>query len=278
MLLLVVLGVGMWWFIRHQRVLKERAFLMREAIRNRDFTFRLPARGPFFGERALQEALNDLGQDIGRMVAHNEVEAWQRLTRVLTHEIMNATAPICSISQAYLARPDIQGTAYEEGLRAIHNTGSSLAAFVESYRKLTQLSEPTLTAVRLYELLQSVKTLYPDVDWRIHIPAFLTLQADAGLLRQILVNLVKNAVEAGAHIVDVRWRDALLVSNDGSPILPDIRRDIFVPFFTTKPSGSGVGLSLSRQLAMMQGMELKLADTAVAGYHATFVLETGIYR
>ena len=85
---------------------------MREAIRNHDFTFHLPVKGLFFGERALQEALNDLGKDISSLVAQNEVESWQKLTRVLTHEIMNATTPICSISQAYLNNPQIKGTPY----------------------------------------------------------------------------------------------------------------------------------------------------------------------
>lgn len=109
----VVLFIG--WFYRHQVLLKDRAHLMREAIRNQEFTFRLPVKGLFFGERALQEALNETGRDIGRLLARNEVESWQRLTRVLTHEIMNATTPIASISQAYLEHPAIAGTVYEEG-------------------------------------------------------------------------------------------------------------------------------------------------------------------
>ena len=99
----VVLFIG--WFYRHQVLLRDRAHLMREAIRNQEFTFRLPVKGLFFGERALQEALNETGRDIGQLLARNEVESWQRLTRVLTHEIMNATTPIASISQAYLSIP-----------------------------------------------------------------------------------------------------------------------------------------------------------------------------
>ena len=78
----VVLFIG--WFYRHQVLLRDRAHLMREAIRNQEFTFRLPVKGLFFGERALQEALNETGRDIGQLLARNEVESWQRLTRVLT--------------------------------------------------------------------------------------------------------------------------------------------------------------------------------------------------
>ena len=95
----VVIIVAIILFVHHQRLLKDRAHLMREAMRNKDFTFRLPVQGLFEGERALQETLNDLGTDINHLVAQNEVESWQRLTRVLTHEIMNATTPISSITQ-----------------------------------------------------------------------------------------------------------------------------------------------------------------------------------
>ncbi len=133
---LVVVVVFFGWFYRHQVLLRDRAHLMREAIRNEEFTFRLPVKGLFFGERALQEALNETGKDIGVLLARNEVESWQRLTRVLTHEIMNATTPIASISQAYLDNPAIAGTVYEEGVRAIHETSRGLALFVDSYRKL----------------------------------------------------------------------------------------------------------------------------------------------
>ena len=109
---LVVVVVFFGWFYRHQVLLRDRAHLMREAIRNEEFTFRLPVKGLFFGERALQEALNETGKDIGVLLARNEVESWQRLTSVLTHEIMNATTPIASISQAYLDNPAIAGTVY----------------------------------------------------------------------------------------------------------------------------------------------------------------------
>lgn len=117
--ILAVLGFALWKFHRHQCLLRDRAYLMREAVRNRDFSFSLPVKGLFFGERAMQQALNDMSQDIKALEARKEVESWQKLTRVLTHEIMNAAAPICSISQAYLSAPHIKGTPYEEGITAI---------------------------------------------------------------------------------------------------------------------------------------------------------------
>ncbi len=260
-------------FYRHQILLRDRAMMFREAIRNRAFNFRLPSGGLFFGERALQDTLNALEQDINRLVAQNEVESWQRLTRVLTHEIMNATTPIQSISQAYLANPDVKGTPYEEGIRAIHDTSARLAAFVQSFRKQTQLQEPAPTDLPLLQFVASVKALYPDMEWRIDVPQEVEVHADEHLLRQVFINLVKNAVEARATIVSVVWRNAIIVSNNGAPITPDVRREIFVPFFSTKSGGSGIGLSLSRQIMMMQGMTLSLADTPEAGYHVTFVIE-----
>ena len=289
-------GVGGIWY-RHQCLLRDRAHLMREAVRNREFTFSLPTKGLFFGERALQEALNDIGQDVSKLVAQNEVESWQRLTRVLTHEIMNATTPIQSISQAYLSNPKIKGTLYEEGIRAIYETSTGLASFVDSYRKLTQLQKPVLADVPLGAFISSIKSLFPDLEWKVSMPAFTTMQADENMLRQVVINLVKNAVEAGAKTIDIRYRPSesslsgdflsapapslrgraggeavLFISNDGAPIPPDVRREIFVPFFTTKRSGSGIGLSLSRQMLMMQGMNIVLADTPVSGCHVTFVI------
>lgn len=260
-------------FYHHQTILRDRAYLMREAIRNHDFTFHLPVKGLFFGERALQEALNDLGKDISSLVAQNEVESWQKLTRVLTHEIMNATTPICSISQAYLNNPQIKGTPYEEGIRTIYDTTRGLSTFVDSYRKFTQLQEPVPTDIILVDLINSLKLLYKDIEWNISIPSETTIYADENLIRQVLINITKNAIEAGAKKMDIRWNNALYISNNGVPIPAGARREIFIPFFTTKSNGSGIGLALSRQIIMRQGMNLRLADTPVSGYHTTFVIE-----
>ena len=260
-------------FYHHQTILRDRAYLMREAIRNHDFTFHLPVKGLFFGERALQEALNDLGKDISSLVAQNEVESWQKLTRVLTHEIMNATTPICSISQAYLNNPQIKGTPYEEGIRTIYDTTRGLSTFVDSYRKFTQLQEPVPTDIILVDLINSLKLLYKDIEWNVSIPSETTIHADENLIRQVLINITKNAIEAGAKKMDIRWNNALYISNNGVPIPAGARREIFIPFFTTKSNGSGIGLALSRQIIMRQGMNLRLADTPVSGYHTTFVIE-----
>ena len=267
---IAIIGLAIF---RHQCLLRERAQLMRAAMRHRDFSFRLPTKGLMFGERALQEALNDMGQDIQRLVAHNEVEAWQRLTRVLTHEIMNATTPIQSISQAYLANPNIKGTAYEEGIKAIHDTSMGLAAFVDSYRKLTQLQDPVLGDVDLLAFCHGIAGLYPHLEWNIEVPSGLILKADEALLRLVFINLTKNAIEADAKKMGIRWNGDLYVSNNGHAIADEVAQEMFVPFFTTKASGSGIGLSLSRQILMRQGMLLSLREHPLRGYNVTFRID-----
>lgn len=274
---LIIVALLLWQW-RHQRLLSLRVRLMREAIRNRDFTFRLPSDKVFRGERDLQTALNEMSCEINRLLARSEVESWQRLTRVLTHEIMNAVAPISSITQAYISSPLVKGTPIEEGMQAIRDTTINLQAFVDNYRKLTQLQAPQLGEVSLDKLIASMRALYPSIKWHVDIgDRQLTLNADEGMLRQVMVNITKNAIEAGARNVGVRTKCdgtclQLLVSNDAPYIPPEERRGIFVPFFTTKSTGMGIGLPLARQMMMAQDGDLCLANIPVAGYHTTFVV------
>ncbi len=284
-LICVVVLLIVLWFFQHQRRLRQRAWLMREAIRNHDFSFRLPTKRLPSGERAMQQLLNDMGQEIRSLITQNEVDSWQRLTRVLTHEMMNATAPITSISQSLLSRPDVKGTPLEDGIRAIHETSCHLSDFVANYRKLSELEKPVLSIVRLRELTDDVSRTYPALHWQIEIPTDITVKADAGMLRQVMMNLVKNAVEAGASTVVVeavedtenssdkssRLLD-LYIGNDGLPIPAENRQSLFVPFFTTKRSGNGIGLSLSRRMMMQQGGMLDLVEHPRNGCHVAFLL------
>ena len=287
----VGLGVGLLiliiLFIRHQRLLSLRAHLMREALRNHDFTFRLPTTLLFPGERDLQNTLNEMGSEINRLLARSEVESWRRLTRVLTHEIMNSVAPIQSITQAYIASPMVKGTPLEEGMKAIYDTSLSLATFVDSYRKLTQLQPADIQPVDLQQFVTSIPALYPDIQWHISLNTPTSAKTDLGMLRQVMTNIIKNAIEAEAHSVDIRLAQCsandnlqeedttlqLLVSNDGQAIAAEVAREIFIPFFTTKKKGQGIGLAIARQMMMACGGNLWLADTPVAGYHTTFVVE-----
>ena len=276
----VAIAVVVWWFFRHQRRLRLRAHLMQEAMRNHDFTFRLPTDGLLPGERAMQETLNQLGGIIRQEVNQSEVESWERLTRVLTHEMMNATAPITSISQSMLGRRDVKGTPLEAGMQAIYDTSRHLSDFVANYRKMSQLEQPVLADVPLRPLLEEVGQAHPELAWQVDMPAEITVHADAGMLRQVLMNLAKNAVEAGARKIVVGQMEqstqggplTLYIGNDGLPIPAENRQSLFVPFFTTKRSGSGIGLSLSRRFMIQQGGMLDLAEKQMMGCHAGFIL------
>ncbi len=271
--LILLLAIASYIVYHHQCLLRDRAQMMRDAIRFHDFNFRLSTKGLLFGERALQEALNDMGNNIQELEAHNEVESWQRLTRVLTHEIMNATAPIQSITQAYLNSPEIKQSPYEEGIRAIFETSSGLSLFVDSYRKLTQLQEPVPTNINLHEFVQNISSLYPMVEWNIDISPDVELNIDENLFRQVLINLIKNAIEAEAKKISIKWDKRILISNNGHIIPEDAQREIFIPFFTTKNNGSGIGLSLSRQILIKQGFMLSLEEKTQEGYNVTFAIE-----
>ena len=280
---LVVLVVGI---VHHQHKLRLRAHIMKEAIRNQDFSFRLPTNNLLPGERAMQEALNELGENIRQQMNKNEVESWERLTRVLTHEMMNATAPITSISQSLLSRPDVKGTLLEDGIKAIYDTSRHLSDFVTNYRKMSELEKPVLSEVLLRPMLDELCKTYQQLAWTIDVPADTILKADKGMLRQILMNLIKNAIEAEATKIIIELTNqpspntqhpsplTLLIGNDGSPIPAENRQSLFVPFFTTKRTGSGIGLSLSRRMMIQQGGMLDLAEKNLPGCHVTFVLSS----
>lgn len=285
--LIAVLGFAIYKYVHHQCLLRNRAHLMREAIHNRDFSFRITTKGLPFGERALQEALNDNCRHIQTLVAQNEMESWQRLTRVLTHEIMNAATPISTITQAYLSDPAIKGSPYEEGIRAIHATTTGMTEFVRNFRKMNDLQEPTITDIPLREMLLSLKSMHTDIHWLLEVDDEVRIKADENMLRQVLTNLIKNAKEAGATKIEFKWEQqtgassydplaqqkyTLYISNNGKSIPAEEAKEIFTPFFTTKPTGSGIGLPLSRQMMMKQGINLLLNDRALPGYHATFLL------
>ena len=277
----VVLVVLVIAIVHHQHKLRLRAHIMKEAIRNQDFSFRLPTNNLLPGERAMQEALNELGENIRQQMNKNEVESWERLTRVLTHEMMNATAPITSISQSLLSRPDVKGTLLEDGIKAIYDTSRHLSDFVTNYRKMSELEKPVLSEVPLRPMLDELCKTYQQLAWTIDVPADTILKADKGMLRQILMNLIKNAIEAEATKIIIELTNTqapspktILIGNDGSPIPAENRQSLFVPFFTTKRTGRGIGLSLSRRMMIQQGGMLDLAEKNLPGCHVTFVLSS----
>lgn len=207
--------------------------------------------------------------DIGGELANQEIDSWVRLIRVLTHEIMNTLTPVISLSEALLPKADNE---LHEGLEVIHRTSQDLIRFVENYRKFTHVPTPQpqlfyvkpfleRMAAQTQPLLGEGVTLNLDVE-----PADLLAYADESLMARVVSNLLKNAAEAttaGQHIRLHAYSDAdeavtIDVSDDGTPIPTDIASHIFIPFFTTKAEGSGIGLSISRQIMRVSNGSLTL--------------------
>ena len=217
-------------------------------------------------------ALNDISHELD----DREIDSWIRLTRVLTHEMMNSLTPVTSLSEMLLTLPGAQkDEELRQGLETIHTTGKGLVNFVMSYRKLTRLPspEPTLFDVRpfLERMVQLAGHQHPDSSIRIvlkEVQEDLMAYADENLLTQVMTNLLKNAVQAIGEAPDgeIRLRAycdeqdmvRIEVSNNGPKIAPEIAEQMFVPFFTTKEEGSGIGLSLSKQMMRLQGGSISL--------------------
>lgn len=211
---------------------------------------------------------NDITSDI----IQSEEISWNRLIRVLTHEIMNTVTPIASLSEM-LSQEINEGTDREElkkGLETISESSKGLIRFVNTYRSLTRVSPPVKKVFYFSELTDRVIGLTREQmpDTTIHYTEKsedIILYADENQIFQIIINLVKNAVQAGAGKIeitaeiDASERVVINVGNDGKPISPDSRKEIFVPFFTTKQDGSGIGLSLSRQIMRLHNGTMVLS-------------------
>lgn len=215
--------------------------------------------------------------DISETIEENESESWTRLIRVLTHEIMNTVTPIASLSEALseyagTITPPADGPDLKAGLDTIASSSRGLIKFVNSYRDLTHIAVPVRKAffarnlaARVIDLSQSALTSSGAEAEFVEKTEDVLLYADENQISQILINLVKNAIQAGArHIIisaelDKKDNAVINVSNDGQPISVASQEEIFIPFFTTKQDGSGIGLSLSRQIMRMHGGTLRLS-------------------
>lgn len=207
--------------------------------------------------------------DIGGELANQEIDSWVRLIRVLTHEIMNTLTPVISLSEALLPRTEGE---QHEGLEVIHRTSKDLIRFVENYRQFTHVPTPQPSPFDVKPFLQRMASqakplLRKDVTITISVePDDLMVYADEGLIARVVSNLLKNAAEAtseGQHISLHAFSDTdesviIDVSDDGEPIPPDIASHIFIPFFTTKNEGSGIGLSISRQIMRVSNGSIAL--------------------
>ena len=205
--------------------------------------------------------------DIRNELSSRELESWTKLIRVLTHEIMNNVAPITSLSETLSHKAD--DNEIKEGLSVINSTGKQLLNFVDNYRRMTLIPtpQPKLFYVKPFlERMVTISSEYSkDSNINLYIPVSdLLLYADESLIAHVVTNLLKNAVEAGATAISISayttTDDSIFIdiSNNGKHIPDDEAQQIFVPFFTTKPTGSGIGLSISRQIMKQSGGSIEL--------------------
>ena len=224
-------------------------------------------------------------RNIREVLEENEMEAWQKLVRVLTHEIMNSLTPIISLSQTlegYCQGDDVgkvQDTddvaILRQGLQTIHRRSGGLLEFMKNYRKVALVPQPMCSDVSVAELVESLKPLFVSTEaitFRFELShPDAVLRIDRTQMEQVLINLLKNAAEACVHtsdavvtltddIDDCIHRYSLHVTDNGPGILPEVQEKIFIPFFTTKPQGSGIGLALSRQIVRQHRGTLRVVS------------------
>lgn len=223
------------------------------------------------GERVRIIAVSDINSEL----ANREVDSWIKLIRVLTHEIMNTITPITSLSQTLLCKATGE---QREGLETISRTGSELMAFVDNYRRFTHVPQPQPKLFYVKPFAERMARLAPcEVEVNV-CPTDLLVYADEGLMARVMSNLLKNAAEAVCAADEVHgsqgrkvWIDAYTGSDDSvvmdvcdnaGIIDADTAQHVFVPFFTTKPGGNGIGLPLARQIMRVSGGTLSLVQDA----------------
>lgn len=230
--------------------------------------------------------------DVSHELSNQEVDSWIKLIRVLTHEIMNTITPVTSLSETLLTRVT-EDKDLKQGLETIHKTGTELLAFVNNYRRFTHVPQPQPALFYVEPFLERMAMLCNhEVEISVS-PKDLLAYADESLLSHVVTNLLKNAVEAfkekeredkqeccSADLQSASSKKTFIhlqayanaqefiiidVSNNAGLIPEDVASHIFIPFFTTKPEGSGIGLSLSRQIMRVSGGCLSLLQDKAQG-------------
>lgn len=256
---------------------------MLDAFEDEEYNFRFKESSKF------NKTLNRVKWIVERRRQQYEQESWTKLIRVLTHEIMNTVSPIASLSEAMSHSANVPEEEREmdvkAGLETIASSSKDLIRFVESYRELAGVAKPILKALMLDALVNKVIELTSEQCATTGVSCTyqpktedILIYADESQISRILINLIKNAIQAGAkHIwitaeIDSSEQTHIHVANDGLLITPESQEQIFIPFFTTKPEGSGIGLSLSRQIMRAHNgtLELTRSDEEKTEFTMTF--------
>lgn len=241
---------------RHKDI-KKVAYMM-DALEDGELNFRFQEKNKF------NRTLNRIRTIFEKQRQAHEQDSWTKLIRVLTHEIMNTVSPIASLSDAMAKSVNENGHSeldIKAGLETISDSSKNLIGFVQTYRQLSGVAKPVRKALDLRELMDNVIGLNSEFAANCGATCKyrpeeddLMIYADEGQISQILINLIKNALQAGAKHIDITAKmgkddDVIVqVANDGEPIPVSAQEQIFIPFYTTKKEGSGIGLSISRQI------------------------------
>ena len=215
--------------------------------------------------------------DITSNISESEQESWAKLIRVLTHEIMNTVTPIASLSEALQQFDNVEDQV-RSGLETIAQSSRGLIKFVDTYRTLTRVATPVKKAVLVRDLVERVISLTQEQAQNRGVALIfeeksedIILYADEGQIIQILINIVKNALEAEATKIqisaEINLSEQIIieVQNNGTPISIESQEELFVPFFTTKQEGTGIGLSLSNQIMRLHNGSINLAKSDATG-------------
>ena len=240
-----------------QKDIRKVAYMM-DALEDGELNFRFQEKNKF------NRTLNRIRTIFEKQRQAHEQDSWTKLIRVLTHEIMNTVSPIASLSDAMAKSVDENGHSeldIKAGLETISDSSKNLIGFVQTYRQLSGVAKPVRKALDLRELMDNVIGLNSEFAASCGATCKyrpeeddLMIYADEGQISQILINLIKNALQAGAKHIDISAKmgkddDVIIqVANDGEPIPVSAQEQIFIPFYTTKKEGSGIGLSISRQI------------------------------
>ncbi|GHT11577.1 sensor histidine kinase [Bacteroidia bacterium] len=205
-------------------------------------------------------------KNIQSVLEESESDAWKKLIRVLTHEIMNSLTPIISLSETFSEPNDENRKWLNRAMQTIHRRSKGLVDFVNNYKKLTHIPQPVMSRFPAREWIDDIARLLKADGFVFNYsvqPQDIIIEADRGLLEQVMINLIKNACESAppGKSVTVQvavskneyQRPVIQVFDTGEGILPEVLDKIFVPFFTTKTAGSGIGLSICRQIVNLHG-------------------------
>lgn len=277
----IAVAVAATAFIVRQKDRRKLEYML-DAFEDGEFNFK------FADKNRYNVALNRIKWLVERRRQQNEEESWTKLIRVLTHEIMNTVSPIASLSDALSRYVDIPEERREAdikaGLETIASSSKDLIHFVESYRELAGVARPVKKGLMVHSLVRKAIELTSEQCSKAGAlcvysgPEDLLLYADESQISRILINIIKNAVQAGATRIeiaaelDMSDNTLIHITNNGAPISQEAQEQIFIPFFTTKKDGSGIGLSLSRQImrAHNGSLDLVRSDSDATEFVLTF--------